>query len=332
MSKIEVRILSQSEYNQWDQLVEQSRQGTIFHSSKWLTTTQKNLRSNYIIIGAFNKSDLIGGCSFFINKAFNFLKTGRTKIPLTPYGGFVLSSPKDKKGNLFEIDGYEAISVIIEKIKTLNLFNVNLINSPGLTDIRPFLWQGWRERVFYTNLVSLDNDIYLNFSRNLKRNILKSQNLGITVRKEYNPDIFWKLTKSTYDRQSLKVPFEKEYLFNLFEMLIQNNLGEMWMARTSNSEPTSAEFFIWDTKCSYRWMGSSDEQSRSTGASSHLLYEILLDFQKRGFHEINMMSGNIQHLAKFTSGFNPRLVPYYGVEMNHFNNFLQILNFNILKL
>ena len=54
MSRSEARILTDSEYNQWDQLVERSGKGTIFQSSKWITTAAKNLHIDYIIIGVFN--------------------------------------------------------------------------------------------------------------------------------------------------------------------------------------------------------------------------------------------------------------------------------------
>ena len=97
MSRSEARILTESEYNQWDQLVERSGKGTIFQSSKWITTAAKNLHIDYIIIGVFNNSDLIGGCSFYIKNRFHALKYGYTNIPLTPYGGFIISIPKSSK-------------------------------------------------------------------------------------------------------------------------------------------------------------------------------------------------------------------------------------------
>ena len=48
--------------------------------------------------------------------------------------------------------------------------------------------------------------------------------------------------------------------------------------------------------------------------TSHLFVEIFLDFQKRGYHQINLMAANTPHLARFYSSFNPRLVPYYEVK------------------
>jgi hypothetical protein len=36
--------------------------------------------------------------------------------------------------------------------------------------------------------------------------------------------------------------------------------------------------------------------------------------QEKGFKKINLMAANTPQLAKFISGFNPQLVPYYSVQ------------------
>jgi len=325
MSRSEARILTESEYNQWDQLVERSGKGTIFQSSKWITTAAKNLHIDYIIIGVFNNSDLIGGCSFYIKNIFHALKFGYTNIPLTPYGGFIISIPKSSNIRISERREREIILLILEKIKTLNLFNINITNGPALTDIRPFIWQGWTERVYYTYIMPLDNDIFLNITHDVRTSIRKAQKIGITVKKKYNPDIYWKLKTLTYDKQNLKVPVQKEYLFTLMEMLLKNNLGEMWIAETPSGDPASAVFIVYDSHMAHGWEGANDPRFKDTGAVSLLLFETMKDFQNRGFRSMNLMAGNLPHLAKFYSSFNPKLFPYYKVEKS-------IFVFNLLKL
>jgi len=314
MPKIEVRLLTEIDYNQWDLLVERSEHGTIFHSSKWITTAAKNFHTDYAIIGAFDNSNLIGGCSFYIKDLFHFLRVGYTNAPLTPYGGFVLSIPTQKYTRASEQEANEIVSEILKKIQSFDLSYVNLINSPALTDIRPFKLQGWRERVYYTYILPLDGDIFSSFSRNVRRNIQKAQKIGITAKKDFNPDIFWKLSILTYAKQKMKIPFRKEYLFNFMEMLLQNNLGEMWVAETPSGDAISALFILFDAHMSHGWVSASDPAFNSTGAYSLLLYEVFKDLQNRGFKRYNLMAANTPHLSKFYSGFNPQLTPYYGVE------------------
>ena len=321
---MEVRNLSEHDYDQWNQLVERSVNGTIFHSSIWITSAAKILHLDYAIIGVFKDSQLIGGCSFYFKSKFHVFKTGYTNVPFFPYGGFVISLPNNKNTRSSELKVHEIFSLILEKIQTFNIFYMNLINSPAIIDIRSLKLQGWREYVYYTYILNLENDIFFNFSTSVRRSIRKSQKMGITVKKEYNPDIYWELTKKTFEKQNLKTPLPKEHLFKLMEMLLQNNLGEMWIARTTNGEPASAEFIIWDNKQAYRWIAASDTQFKDTNAATLLLFEIFQDLQKRGFHEINLMAGNMSNISTFISSFNPRLVLYLGVEKFFlFNSFFQ---------
>ena len=77
----EVRILTEHEYDLWDQMVERSAQGTVYHLSKWITTTAKIFHLDYRIIGVFNKSEIIGGCFFYITDIFHVFKKGTTDVP-----------------------------------------------------------------------------------------------------------------------------------------------------------------------------------------------------------------------------------------------------------
>lgn len=313
MSNRAARIITYDEYPQWDELVRKSPQGTIFHTSKWMSTCSELSSKRGIIFGYFKKDQLLGGCLVYFHKRYNYLSIATSNAQLTPYGGFVLAPLEHLKVREKESIQFEIISAINKEM--IQMFDtITLVNSPELSDIRPFTSQGWSEQVKYLYMKSLKQDILFNVSSQVRKNIRKAQNFGITVKKEYNPDLFWVLTKKTYEKQNMPTPFQKEYLFGLMTMLIHNNLGEMWIAWTADGEPASADFIIWDQKQAHRWMAASDEQFKETSATSLLIFKIFEDLQKRDFHNVNMMSGNLSNLSAFSSSFSPELIPYYKVE------------------
>jgi hypothetical protein len=314
MSTFDVRVLTEPEYPAWDQLVQESGQGTIFHTSLWVTTVSELFKVDYVIIGVFNSSELIGGCSFYIKHLLPGYTIAYTLNNLTPYGGIVIGPQKSSQIRECETREHETISLILEKIEGMNLAKVNLINGPGLVDIRPFTGQGWGERVFYTYIVPLENDIFLHASYGARRSIRKARKLGLSVNKEYNPDIFWKLAIATFAKQNLNVPYTKEQVFTLMEMFIQNKLGDMWIARTPSGEAVSAVFYIYDSHMAHGWLGVNDPGFKDTGVVSLVLFESLCELKNRGFQRFNIMAANTPHLAQFYSSFNPLLVPYYGIE------------------
>jgi hypothetical protein len=323
MAKPEARFLTADEYDQWDHFVDQSDQGTIFHSSKWMTTVAHFLHLHYAIIGVFDNSDLTGGCCFYINEIFHVYKRGMTDVRLSPYGGMVFSPRKSKDIRANETKKYQVTSLILEKVRELNLLSIHLTNSPGLPDVRPFIWQGWKETVRYTYVLSLEGDIFSQVSHSVRQSIRKSKKFGMTVKKEYNPELYWQLTKSTWEKQGITVPYQKELLYALMEVLHHNNRGEMWIAETPSGEAAGAAFCIPDSRMVQGWDGANNPGFKETGVNSHLHFEMFLDLQKRGYHQHNLMAGNVPHLARFYSSFNPRLVPYYEVEKNDIKNVIR---------
>ena len=314
MSKFEVRILSETEYPLWDRLVEQSSQGTIFHTSGWITTVTKMLHVNSTIIGVFNNSDLLGGCLFYREDLFHFYKKGTNDIPMTSYGGFVISNPTSSQVRDAETREHQIISLILEKIQSLKLSNVKLTNGPGLVDIRPFTSEGWKISVSYCYLFSLSCTIEEHISKKNRWSINKAKNCGIAVRQKWDKDLYWDLTLTMYRRQGKQPPFSRQTLFSFLEYIRDTQCGDMWIAETASGDVAAAEIFIWDAHMAYRWSAASQKDYRDTCAPSLLLFEVMTHLQEKGFKKFNMMAANTPHLAKFISSLNPELVPYYSVQ------------------
>lgn len=76
MDKIEVRELLQSEYKEWDLLVEKAQPGTLFHTNQWLEICRDVLTLDLRIYGCFREGELVGGCPLFIKDFKGPLKVG----------------------------------------------------------------------------------------------------------------------------------------------------------------------------------------------------------------------------------------------------------------
>ena len=313
MSEIEVRDLKRDEYKMWDELVEKSLHGTIFHSSDWLTTCSDLLNKKLKICGCFEKGELVGSCSLYIYKS-KFFKTASSTIEMTPYGGIVLAQSPSTKIREQEQTYNNIIKSLCRVFDDEYFGYIQITNSPDFVDVRPFTWNGWNSKVHYAYYLNLDTDIEKNISKNVRWSIRKAIKNSITIKKLNNPSIYYELSSMTFKRQNQDLPVTKKFLENMIDLLKSKNTGEMWIAETPSGEVASAEIIVWDNKRAYRWSAASHTNFKDTGATSLLLYEIFKDLKNRGFKEINLMAANTPHLAKFISSFNPELVPYYSVE------------------
>lgn len=314
MSQVEVRKIEAKEYQLWDNLVSDSPQGTIFHISDWIKTCSSLLNKKCLLLGYFEDNELRGGCSMYVTPRLKLWNFATSTVSMTPYGGFLLPTRESTNVRGQESKDSAIIIGILNRISRYRFDYINITNPPSFHDIRPFTWNDWTSSVYYTYIFSLTEDISLSVSKKVRNTVRKAEKNKIHIRKYYDPDLYWILNIKTYEKQNLKPPFTKAFLTGMLNMIIEKNIGEMWVAETESGEVASAEIITWDNKMAHRWSAASNTSLKETGATSLLLYEILKDLQMREFKEINLMAGNTPNLAQFISSFNPKLVPYYSVK------------------
>jgi hypothetical protein len=329
MANSGVRIVTPDEYPLWDELVRKSPQGTVFHMSTWITTCAELSSREAVLFGYYKNDQLVGGCSVYSYKKFHFLSIADSNAPMTPYGGYLLSPTQQESIREKERIPHEIIFAINnEMIKKFDI--IALQNSPEMSDIRPFTWNDWKSSVYYTYYLSFEGNIEKNLSKDVQSNIQRARKNGITVKKENDSDVYCHLFSKTFEKQKVAPLVTNDVLSTMIDMIISNNLGEMWIARTPAGEPVAAEICLWDNKGAHSWSAALNPKFKSTGAASLVAVEFYQDLQRRGFRKINLMCGNTPNLAKFISGFNPCLVPYYRVQkmpdkyvlLHSFRNFL----------
>lgn len=313
MVSIEVRILKPDEYPIWNNLVETSPNGTVFHKSQWFSSFKNESQVETKIFGAFLQGYLVGGCVVHYRKVAGFFTVGTTTFPLTPYGGIILQPYSDKKIRRKEKDEWSIISNLLLEIQKRKAQFLSLTMSPHVIDIRPYVWQGWKESINYCYIFPLSVNIRERISKNVLQAYNKAIKTGINAKQKWDKELYWNLTLNTYQKQGTVPPFSKEFLFSLMDIIQENQWGEMWVAETSSGEVVAAEIIIWDNFMAYRWSAASHEQFKHTGSTSFLLIEIMTHLQALGYKKVNMMAANTPHLARFISSFNPELVPYYTV-------------------
>ncbi|WP_214019931.1 GNAT family N-acetyltransferase [Methanoculleus sp.] len=316
MVRTEVRSLESGELAAWDELVAGSLQGTVFHTSDWLQKTASSLNRALVILGCYEDETLIGGCPLLLSNPYKLLRIASSAALLAPYGGMVIAGVESTKRREKELHADRVIASIRDHIVRKRFDHVDLVNSPGLGDIRGFTRNGWSARVYYTYMLPINGDVFEHISKNARRSIRKAQKLGITATEHFDPGTYWELTKKTFAKQNTQPPFSRKHLMSMLDAIREKNLGEMWVARTPSGEVAAAEVIVCDQKTAHRWSAASSEEHLNTGAASLLLGEVITHFAERNYPSVNLMGGNMARLSAFLSTFNPDLVPYYGVELS----------------
>jgi hypothetical protein len=318
MQNFEVSELSRSDFIKWDSLVDSSLHGTIFHKSGWLDACAKSLGKKVKIFGCFDNGKLVGGCSLFISNMFGFFPIAESICSMTPYGGFVVSTSQ-KGGHKHVTLNQKITNLLINYIKQEPFFAITIRNCPDFPDIRPFIWNGWKSKVFYTYYFDLNGNIESRFDQSVKKNIRKAEKNKIIIETSTDISKYYSLLYDTYSRKDLKPPAPKKLLYELFSFIRNQNCGEMIIAKMPGGEITCGKIVIWDSHMAYDWTAASDSRFLNTGSTSLNDFDNFKRLQKRGFQRINIMMGNFPQLSEFASSFNPILVPYYQVQRTIFD-------------
>lgn len=313
-----VRPLTQVDYPQWDSLVEESPQGSIFSSSTYLAILAEATGSRLKIIGCFLDEDLIGGCSLF-ERRNHFIGTyAVSKGPDTPFCGFVYKKTDEIKIRKKEMEYNACLNALSEYIIKEKYASISISNSPNLVDIRPFLRQDWECTIAYTYYINLEQFSCEDFSSNTKEQIRQAINEDLQYGNHFSIDSHYQLLMEEFEQRNSPPPLNKLMLQKFFDLFQLTNSGEIKTVSDSSGKLLASYFFVWDNKRAYAWNAAHSPDIHDTGPKYLLMYRTFEELQKRGLKEVNIMHANTPQSTGFATGFNPVLVPYYGVSRDSF--------------
>lgn len=317
MNEIEVRELLPSEYKEWDLLVEEVRPGTLFHTSQWLEICRDTLSRNLRIYGCFRDDKLVGGCPIFCKEYKGVLRIGNSTCNMTDYCGPLVKEDRNSKSGKRIQETHEILNSLREFLCSQGFDMIHLRFSPGLEDVRPFTWNGWRSEVHYTHYLDLKENIDENISRKIRKEIRSASEAGLSTRVSNDLETYLDLLSKTYEKQNLNPPLPREFFERVFNLIQEKNIGYMLVCETPEGKAVATHLTLYGKKSTVAWSSARDPSFNQRGANTLLYYNEFLDLKSRGFEYMNVMAGNVPRFADFIMGFSPRLVPYYSVSLEN---------------
>lgn len=308
MANFEIRRLVENEYALWDDFVDNSPQGTVFHKTYWLKASGENFR----IYGYFKGNELFAGIPVCYDQIFGCKYFSR---PLqTPYMG-ILFKEQDVK-YVKKISREKGISIrLIQRLKT-EFYSINFNFTPGTVDLQPLIWEGFTCNVRYTYIINLNNsleDIWKSMDVSRRNDIRKAKKDGITVSSGNDLQEVFSLVEKTFDRQDMKVSF-KNVVFNYLYALKERNQCISFLAKNENGNNIAVVYLVWDNNRCYYLMGGYDSENSHHGATAMAMWEaIKFSMGELGLAEFDFEGSMIPQIEQYFRKFGGILTPYYSV-------------------
>lgn len=300
--KFVVRQFDNHDMERWNDFVEKSNEGTIFHRLDFLSYHGNRYKQNEHHLVILKKNKLYGIMPMAI------FEQEDTLIAKSPYGASYGGAIFSRHQNYH--DSSEIIHAILKYLKEQNITKL-VITLPT-----PILYQNYSDTIRLVlveqgfkcsnrDIVSVvrleksnaQSDEMLLRLPNIKRKALKARKHGVHVVKKAPPSDFWQVLEKTFSKLNI------EPAHNLAEFQwLNNNFPESVYADVAyiSEEPVAAiGYIILNKSVNSSFYLCMDPQKRHTQALSALIYEALDESKQKGFSwfDFGTSSINMKGLA-----------------------------------
>jgi Acetyltransferase (GNAT) domain len=305
---LECRILSKTEYPDWDALVERSPHGTVFHHSWWLNIAAQR----FDILAVRDKSgSLRGGVPLARKK-----RAGLTLFhapQLTPFQGpiFDTSNIKDPCERLHLMRS--AGELLARGMPRYDSFRC-MVGACG-PDLQGFLWAGFRAELAYTFRVPAGQSIQsveAQITRTHMQKLAKAKRLGLCVTRNDDVEAFAKLCKigALHGERLLYPP---ELPIRLWSAAFERAKSDFYIARTSDNEPIAALLTVHDARTTYQIVSAFDPAKRDF-PGSYLLLRTALAEALAANRDFDFEGSALRGVEQYYRKWGPAAFPVWRLE------------------
>jgi len=312
-----VRTINADEWPTWDAFVSKSPQGTLFHTTKWLKTTDRPFR----IYGCFHQDSLIGGMVVEIvgpkAAGHSYFTTSTDEVQLTrdfaphvighalscPYLGVVLPPPFKKY--LTTLTQHRNILNSLAVHVKDQFMSIHSRMGPDVVDMRPFIEAGYSISLRYTYRFDLSDlaVVWSNMTDKRRNDIRKAERDGIIIDDQGSMQDILRLLRGTFQRQRRAVRVS-ELADRREQMLRAENQGRCFLARDRSGEAVAGIYMVWDEKCAYYLMGGYGTAAAHRGAGALAIWEaIRYAGNILGLQRFDMLAGGWGPVERFMRDF-----------------------------
>jgi hypothetical protein len=321
MSEIEIKTASGEELEKWDRIIDACEHGSIFHKLQWLRAAQKHSRTRLLTLVGYKGQEIVGLFPFF------YMKKGPLKMFFSPPPGCAIpylgpvfkdyekiDKQRKREKTLCDFIGgaIEFIKKTVGKADYVSVYPVGC-----LTDMRPYIWDGFAVRAAYDYVIELEKspeELLKNFSADLRTNIKKASEIDAEITEGGKEELLaiHSLLKERYvDQQGIEFSLSSDYLLELYENFADNL---KIFAVKKDGEIISGAIKPFYKGRIIDWIGQPKIAS-GRGVLNDLLHFKAIQWGcENGFKEYLIIGANTKRISDYKAKFNPALQVRFTAE------------------
>ena len=274
-----IQPIGEAEYDLWDDFVARTENGTIFQTAWW----HRAWGAKLVVYARKNEEgEIESGLAANITKVQGL--EGIRRGPVSPVNGPVFAFCKS--GNRLSQNSClrQELTEIVAALPRLSF--VELIFSPEIIDVMPFLWDGFEPELLYTYVIPRSesgrwrDNISARHRGCLK--LARKEMLRFGCKIEVDPPFaeVQALLRETAKAKGFVLP---ERADEWWEEVLKRNAGRAYVVRDQQSRVLCATIMVWDSSSSYFVLaGMTAEARRKTHLNFLLVERMISDAHEMG--------------------------------------------------
>ncbi len=272
----EIRLLNESDYEKWNEFVDNNKMGEVYYYSWWLEAVTNN---DFKILVIMEEGILAG-------IPLPFYNTKKIRTPQLTQTNGILFSDKIIEKNLSSrfSDERKYTNMIIEYIEKNNLKIKNIAFNYNYINWQPFYWKGYEQTTYYTCLIDykkLEEPI-LCYSKPKLRKLKKAQRNNLKVfMDKLNEKEFYNYHIDILKKRKLKISYSLELFKKIYFNSKKNNKSHIFSVEDETGRIHAAFFIVFDTFSAHYLITAIDDEMRNMEGTTLLLTYILEYFSRK---------------------------------------------------
>jgi hypothetical protein len=296
----------------WDQFVETSPQGLLFHKWDFLKTVERHSQYRFLPYSVYSGDELRCIFPFFVWRA-RVLTAMRSPPPRAqiPYLGPAFDpSVQALRAGAKEKTFEQVTDDLCTEIDTIAPNIVSITTVPNFIDVRSFMWKNFTAHLAFTYAIDLErslDEIWAAFSRRCRQKIKRVSAHSPEIQQTNDVSALLDIWRARFSERGIKVPLLNDsYLKELvaafpqditvYTLSIDGRLAAVEACCAMQKERYTT------------WIGGANVR-KDLGVNEYLDWEVIQRAKSEGFKKLDLGEGDAR-LSPYKSKFNPVLEPF----------------------
>jgi len=301
----------------WDQFVETSPQGLLFHKWDFLKAVERHSKYQFLPYGVYLGEELRCIFPFFMvrSRGVTVMRSPPPHAQIPYLGPAFDPSVQALRASAKEKIFDQVTGELCTEIDTIAPNIVYFTTVPNFLDVRSFVWKNFTARVGFTYAIDLErslDEIWASFSRSCRQKIKRVSAYSPEIQQTDDVSPMLDIWRPRFSELGIEVPLISDsYLKELVaafpkDVTVYNLSIDGRLATAEACCAMQKERYC-------TWIGGVNAR-KDLGVNEYLDWEVVQRAKSEGFKKLDLGATNNESLSRYKAKFDPLLEPFFTLE------------------